>query len=215
MPDTQQQLKTLIRSQIREIRRGISLQASLDAGKLLRDQVCQNTAYQQAKNVACFLSFDGEISTQPLVEQILIDKKCCYLPKIKPLKPNRLWFMPYRAKQVLVKNKLGIDEVDLNVNHAVRISQLDIIFSPLVAFDISGNRLGMGGGYYDATLAYLRNQPVKPLFYGLAYAQQQVEHVPAQPWDYPLDGIFTQKQFISFNKSKGLKGKEKQKEIFK
>ena len=66
---------------------------------------------------------------------------------------------------------------------------LDIIFVPLVAFDLYCTRLGMGGGYYDRTLACV----TRPLLVGVAYDFQRHFFLHAQPWDIPLDAIVTER----------------------
>ncbi|KAF0675403.1 5-formyltetrahydrofolate cyclo-ligase [Profundibacterium mesophilum] len=67
----------------------------------------------------------------------------------------------------------------------------EVLVLPLLAFDAQGNRLGYGGGYYDRTLAVLRRAgPVIAI--GFAYAAQQVDRVPAEPTDQPLDMIVTE-----------------------
>ena len=64
---------------------------------------------------------------------------------------------------------------------------------PLLAFDGRGNRLGTGGGWYDTTFSFLREQPrpARPLLVGVAYAFQQVDALPAESWDVPLDYVAT------------------------
>lgn len=66
---------------------------------------------------------------------------------------------------------------------------------PLLAFDRRGFRLGYGGGYYDRTLAGLRRGGTI-LAAGLAFAAQEVERVPADPWDMPLDLVATEQGVI-------------------
>lgn len=67
----------------------------------------------------------------------------------------------------------------------------DLIVAPLIAFDRAGYRLGQGGGYYDRTLAALRR--AGPVFViGLAYAGQEVESIPRDDHDQPLDAILTE-----------------------
>ncbi|MGX5203478.1 5-formyltetrahydrofolate cyclo-ligase [Aliikangiella sp. IMCC44632] len=190
--------KQSIRNHIRKVRQSIKPQLNQQLANQLAQQVAQHSHYQRAKNIACYLSFDGEINTQPLIQQIFNNAKLCFLPKLKPLKPNRLWFMPYFNDQTLVKNRFNIWESALSVNHAIAVSKLDIIFAPLVAFDLSGNRLGMGGGFYDRSLQHLQGTAKKPRFYGLAFAQQEVASIPKQAWDYPLDGVFTPQGLVSF-----------------
>jgi 5-formyltetrahydrofolate cyclo-ligase len=77
---------------------------------------------------------------------------------------------------------------------------LDLILTPLVAFDDQGNRLGMGGGFYDRTLAYLgrRKHWKKPRLIGTAHAFQQVARLPHESWDVPLHGVVTEKALLSF-----------------
>ncbi|WP_444996184.1 5-formyltetrahydrofolate cyclo-ligase [Aliikangiella sp. IMCC44359] len=198
MVESIENLKKSIRANFRQLRNSITSEQATLAGKQLCNHLVAHPAYDRAENITCFLSFDGEIDTTPVVNQLIRDKKICYLPKLKPNKPNRLWFMPYSEDTPLKANKLNIQEVDLPVNHAIRVSELDLILMPLVAFDSTGNRLGMGGGFYDATLAHLKNAPRRPLCIGLAYEQQRVEKIPAEPWDFPLDGILTDKGFCSF-----------------
>ena len=70
----------------------------------------------------------------------------------------------------------------------------DVLLVPLVAADLAGNRLGQGGGHYDRTLAALRAQgPL--LAIGIAWDMQLLPHIPAQPWDQPLDAIATPTAF--------------------
>ncbi len=68
---------------------------------------------------------------------------------------------------------------------------------PLIGFDAHGGRIGMGGGYYDASLAFLAVRRVwrRPRLIGVAFSAQEVEYIPLDPWDIPLDGILTESGF--------------------
>jgi len=192
------QLKSEIRRQIRADRNNFSPEYQNQAANQLIKQLCQQDLFNQAKRIACFLSFDGEISTQPIIQHLLSNEKYCYLPKLKPFKPNRLWFMPYDHTSQMIENRYAIPEVDEGVNKAIAPSQLDLVLVPLVAFDLNCNRLGMGGGFYDATFAHFKSQKKRPLFVGLAYSKQQIDDLPNDPWDLPLDGVCTDKKFYRF-----------------
>ena len=74
----------------------------------------------------------------------------------------------------------------------------DLIFLPLLGFDRAGARLGQGGGYYDRTLAALRAEgpPVRAI--GLAFAGQEVPHVPTDALDQSLDGVLTETGYLDF-----------------
>lgn len=75
-----------------------------------------------------------------------------------------------------------------------RAAALDVIVMPLAAFDDHGNRIGMGGGYYDRTLAAAASAPGwrRPTLIGLAFEAQRVAPIPAREWDVPLDWVATE-----------------------
>jgi 5-formyltetrahydrofolate cyclo-ligase len=101
-----------------------------------------------------------------------------------------LVFSQYNPDTVLIPNRFGIPE-PVAAAPQCAISDLDIIFIPLVAFDEEGHRLGMGAGYYDKTLAGLREQKTRPLLVGLAYELQKANHIPQDAWDISLDMVVT------------------------
>ena len=74
----------------------------------------------------------------------------------------------------------------------------DVILMPLLGFDRLGTRLGYGGGYYDRTLAALGK---RPRLIGFAFALQEVDLIPRQAHDVPLDVIITENGVRSFEKA--------------
>lgn len=192
------QLKSDIRQSIRAKRNNLSLSFQKQSQISIAKQLSASGLIDQQQNIACFLSFDGEISTHSIFEDLFEKQKKCYLPKLKPFKPNRLWFLPYGKNSPMINNRYGIPEVDLSVNQAIAVSQIDLVLLPLVAFDKMGNRLGMGGGFYDATFAHLKNNTHRPLFIGLAYEAQLVDDLPNESWDLPLDAVCTEQQLYDF-----------------
>ena len=73
----------------------------------------------------------------------------------------------------------------------------DVIIMPLLGFDKHGTRLGYGGGYYDRTLAWLAK---RPRLIGFAFALQEVDHIPRDAHDVPLDAIVTEQGVRNFEK---------------
>ncbi|MBI4921832.1 MAG: 5-formyltetrahydrofolate cyclo-ligase [Devosia nanyangense] len=71
----------------------------------------------------------------------------------------------------------------------------DVIIMPLLGFDKRGTRLGYGGGYYDRTLVRLGK---KPRLVGIAFAAQELDAIPREPHDVPLDVIVTEQGARSF-----------------
>ncbi len=196
MPTT----KTQIRRHIRKLRKQLSAQQQQDAAEQLANHVVKRVQSHlfeqrqahQCKRVALFLSMDGEIGTQPAIEQLWQASIEVYIPLIHPFNPQHLIFIRYQPHTPLVRSKLGMLEPLPDCSQVCPLAQLDIVFTPLVAFDSSGNRLGMGGGFYDRTLEYhYKQQRVTPAIIGIAHNCQKVDEVPTEPWDIPLKEIIT------------------------
>jgi len=137
-----------------------------------------------AHTVALFLSFDGELDTQPLIDELWRTGKKVYLPVLHPFSPGNLLFLHYHPHSELVVNRLKITEPKLDVRDVLPLEQLDVLVTPLVAFDKSGQRLGMGGGFYDRTLQNWQQHGLQPV--GYAHDCQGVEKLPVEKWDIPL-----------------------------
>ncbi|MCJ8270530.1 MAG: 5-formyltetrahydrofolate cyclo-ligase [Psychrosphaera sp.] len=192
--------KTKIRRHIRQLRKQLSKQHQQNGGEQLAKHLLERVQQHrlepeqqhQCKRVALFLSMDGEIDTQPAIEQLWQASVEVYIPLIHPFNPQHLIFIRYQPDTPLVRSKLGMLEPLPDCSQVCPLAQLDIIFTPLVAFDSSGNRLGMGGGFYDRTLAYhYKQQRPSPAIIGIAHDCQKVDEVPTEPWDIPLRAIIT------------------------
>ncbi|HEY9148812.1 MAG TPA: 5-formyltetrahydrofolate cyclo-ligase [Gammaproteobacteria bacterium] len=183
-----------LRRQIRQQRRNLSPQQRRAAAQQLSRTLVRHPLFLHSRHIAFSLPNDGELDLTPLIRRAWAMGKRCYLPVLSPLYHNRLWFAPYHADSRLLPNRFGIPEPDCNWRQMRPVWALDLVLTPLVAFDAAGNRLGMGGGFYDRTLAYLarRQHWRKPRLIGTAYAFQQVESLPHQPWDVPLQGVATE-----------------------
>ena len=151
-----------------------------------------------AQNIALYLTNDGELDTHPLIEALWQIGRKVFVPVLHPFCSGHLIFIEHSPNSPMVQNKYGIFEPKLDVTKLIPISKLDVVFTPLVAFDHSGNRMGMGGGYYDRTLAHL-NENHAPKVVGFAYECQQVECLPIESWDVPLQQIITPKQIYTYN----------------
>lgn len=178
-----------IRNHIRHLRQAMDQHEQHTAAVRAAKRALNFPPLQQAKNVALFLSFDGEIDTQPLINSLWQQKKCVCLPVLHPFSPGQLLFIRYDEHTVLSKNRLRIPEPPLDVRQLLPLSQLDVLIVPLVAFDAEGQRLGMGGGFYDRTLQNWQHYNILPV--GLAHDCQQVEKLPVAQWDIPLPALIT------------------------
>ncbi|MBI5041761.1 MAG: 5-formyltetrahydrofolate cyclo-ligase [Gammaproteobacteria bacterium] len=150
-------------------------------------------AFRNARRIAAYLPADGELDTAPLIERAWEMGKRVYLPVLLPHGENRLWFARYTPDTHLVDNRFGIPEPARAAHTRASPLALDLVLTPLVAFDAHGHRLGMGGGFYDRSFAYLRHHTrwLRPRLIGLAYDFQRHARLPSQPWDVPLHAVVT------------------------
>ncbi|GLR74701.1 5-formyltetrahydrofolate cyclo-ligase [Aliivibrio sifiae] len=183
-----------IRQSIRQHRNALSPQEQTQAAKDLVLQCANDPYIQKAKSIAIYLSVDGEIDTSLLIEWLWQQGKSVYLPVIDPFSKGHLLFLQYHSTTTLLLNKYQIPEPKLDKTQMVPVNELDIIITPLVAFDQTGNRLGMGGGYYDRTLVNWHHSQTGPMPLGIAHACQQVKLLPIESWDVPLPRIITPTQ---------------------
>ncbi|GAL32535.1 5-formyltetrahydrofolate cyclo-ligase [Vibrio maritimus] len=186
-PSTRQQIRTLIRSRRQSIRSDQQAQYALD----LVERAKQLREPRAGQKVALYLATDGELDTQPLIEWFWQQGIETYLPVIHPFSKGHLLFLRYAHTTPLVHNQYKILEPKLDTQTICPVADLDIIFTPLVAFDEDGQRLGMGGGYYDRTLAPFATNQAGPKAIGLAHDCQQVDRLPIESWDIPLSTIMT------------------------
>ena len=187
MKSTQQTLRNQLRQQIRKTRANLTALQQQQAEDSITQQALAFIEERNAQHIALYVSFDGEISTDKLIKNLWAQDKHVYLPVLHPFNPNHLLFLRYLPDTPMLKNKFGIWEPKLNVQNVLPLEELDILFTPLVAFDKQGNRLGMGGGFYDRTLQNWQNSSFIPV--GLAHQCQQVEQLPTEAWDMPLHRI--------------------------
>ena len=185
IPSTRQH----IRQQIRLRRRALTPEQQTQFALQAADRMMAYPPVLLAHTVALFLSFDGELDTRPLIDQLWRAGKRVYLPVLHPFSPGNLLFLHYHPSSDLVVNRLKIREPKLDVRDVLPLSQLDVLVTPLVAFDAAGQRLGMGGGFYDRTLQNWRQHRLQPV--GYAHDCQQVDALPTEQWDIPLPAVIT------------------------
>ena len=164
--------------------------------------ITRQQSFRSAKRIACYLAEDGEIDPLYIIEKAWQYKKAVFLPVLPPTGKS-LFFAPYTTKTTLKANQFGILEPDTDPDHWVRARELSLILLPLVAFDEKGNRLGMGGGYYDRSLAFIkhRKQWHNPKLIGLAHELQKVDSLSSEAWDIPLNMIATEEKFYTTTKT--------------
>lgn len=190
--------KELNRKQLRAKRQLLSLEKRHKASESAAQILLAHPLFQAMEKIGCYLSADNEIDCNPIIKAIWKQQKNCYLPALSGDKNNFLDFLQYRPNDSLRPNRYKILEPE-NVPKLAP-AELDLVFIPLVGFDLQGNRLGMGGGFYDRTFSFkLQKLGKKPYLIGLAYEEQLVDELPVDPWDVPIDGVLTDKRLVFFS----------------
>ncbi|WP_244623418.1 5-formyltetrahydrofolate cyclo-ligase [Shewanella salipaludis] len=189
--------RSAIRNQIRALRHQLSPQQQTQAAKAAMAQMLTQLRALQPTKVGLYLTNDSELDTQPLFQALWRLNIDTYLPRLHPFNRGQLIFLHYRQGTRMFPNRYGIDEPKLDIRNLLPTEQLDLVITPLVAFDELGNRMGMGGGFYDRTLAHWQTAG-KPLPIGYAHDCQAVPSLPCEHWDVPLAMIVTPSRVLRF-----------------
>jgi 5-formyltetrahydrofolate cyclo-ligase len=142
--------------------------------------------------VAGYCAMHGEVDVSGALEQLYARGNNVVLPVVSEEKI--LKFLTWSPESTLIGGKFG---VSCPQPHLPEIAP-DVVIAPMVAFDAGGNRLGYGGGYYDATIKYLRMRNKDLNIIGVAYAMQRVENLPIHAGDQKMDMVVTEKGVIRF-----------------
>ena len=177
-----------LRQDLRLTRKNLSKPQQLAAANSVATNINSIPQFQNANSIGAYIVNDGEIDPAQLITQAWQKNKSIYLPKIKT--NNDMIFVRYEQNGQLEKNQYGIPEPSSDDI----AEDLDLILVPLVGFDHCGNRLGMGGGYYDR---YLASRQQNTYLIGLAHQCQQVSQLDVKSWDIPLDLIVTDIEIIN------------------
>jgi len=193
---TQCNSRSSIRKSVRINRKELSKPFQHKAARALLLRLKESTLVNKSQHIALYLANDGELDLQPFINWCWQRKKMVYLPVLHPFCSGHLLFLLYEENSIMIKNRYGILEPKLSVNKVCPLPRLDLLFTPLVAFDNKGARLGMGGGFYDRTLANWQQHGIFPI--GLAHDCQQIDNVPVESWDIPLPKIITPTRTFNF-----------------
>lgn len=185
-----------LRRQMRARRRAVSIADQRRAAESIARILDRQHWLRPGRRVAAYLSHGHEPDLTDALE--LMRRRHCrlYLPVVTQAGRGRMEFLSFDTGTPLRYGAFGIREPDPRHAERIRVRELDLILVPLVAVDPSGTRLGNGAGFYDRRLSHLRGERRwrRPRLVGIAYDFQRVTHLPAQPWDVPLDAVITERR---------------------
>jgi len=185
-------VKTAIRKSILKIRDQIPLDIRDQKNLRIRETLLSLPEFLSAKTILFYASFRSEVETHSLIREALAMGKRLVLPKVDA--ENHALIL-YEIKDIdeLAPGYMGIPEPDLPDERSAVIDGIDLAIIPGAAFDLTGNRLGYGAGYYDNLL--LGRRSGTPIL-SLAYEEQLVDAIPAEKHDVRVDMIVTDKKVI-------------------
>lgn len=185
--------KVALRKALRLQRKALQKPVLSLASKALLQQALQYRPLWQAKRVASYAAFGGEIDPIFIENEL---RASLYLPRIHNTRLGQMRFHPH-SKQYKQRNAFGMLE-PLSTQRAIDPRHLDVVLMPLVAFQRDGSRLGQGGGFYDRAFAFRNDSRriKRPLLIGLAHHFQETQGLEREPWDVAVDVIITDKEII-------------------
>ncbi len=162
--------------------------------------------WTHAKKIALYLDAFGEVPTHHLIAHCFAMGKLVYLPVVRvegqPLRWARVTRRQWQTRR-LTRHYFGMHQP--LAQRGVSVRDFDCLIMPLLAVDDAGHRLGMGGGFYDRTLAFTTLQRgqggidrSKPYRIGLAYDFQRVQKLATNPWDVRLNALLTPTAYLPF-----------------
>lgn len=191
MPSELNEAKAALRARVRAMRRERAPAERAAAGAAAARRLAALLPELPGGPVALFRALPEEIDTDPLIAVVLRAGRSVLLPRQEG-RERPLAFHAWRPGDPLMPGPFRVLEP---VPLAPRLVPAALLV-PLLAFDREGRRLGHGAGFYDRTLRALRTGGARPPAFGLGFAFQEVERVPAGPDDERLDGILTEAETI-------------------
>jgi 5-formyltetrahydrofolate cyclo-ligase len=185
-----------LRGELRARRQALSAAERIAAANGVANSLEQLAEFIVDTRIAGYWAIDGELPLHVVVANLMRRGQQYCLPCV--VGPRELRFAPWRSGVVLESNRYGIPEPVCSEAELLAPQALDVVLLPMLGFDRRGHRLGYGGGYYDASLAFLRDRTevATPLLVGIAYSAQQLDAIEPAEWDVRLDYIATENELI-------------------
>lgn len=179
---------------MKQIRIDLPIDQYRNMSSTIMERCLELPEWRDARNIHVYVSvLNNEVDTLGLIYRMFDEGRCVIVPKCD-CEGEKLVGICIRSFEELSPGKFGLMEPQYNCENVISPKRLDLVLAPLVAFDRTGGRLGLGGGYYD-TLLEECSCPVV----GLAYSFQEVDRVPIEPHDRELSIIVTEKEVIRVN----------------
>jgi 5-formyltetrahydrofolate cyclo-ligase len=182
-----------LRRQLKSKRNQMGVPEKMAAAQAIAQHILAHLP-ETGGHIAGYWACNGELPLHILQMRLARNWIWC-LPVVQP--NRQLLFAPWRAGDELTTNQYGIAEPTLASSSCLKPEELSIAVVPMLAFTRQGQRLGMGGGYYDSSFAFRKNILSAPQLIGVAFACQEIGMLDVQQWDINMDFIVTEQQWIN------------------
>lgn len=185
-----EQRKRQLRRDARQRRASLDDDTRERASRRIAECLVRASFFYRATNIACYLPMPEEVDTWPVIARAWRRKKRIFVPLT--VRGRVLTFREVTPDSDLSPNEWGL--LEPAAGDVIEPTKLDLVLTPLVAFDRERHRIGMGGGYYDRTFSFLheRRRRFRPKLVGLAFDCQRVEKIDINPWDISLYRVITE-----------------------
>ena len=183
--------KTILRHAMLKKREAISPPERQSKSRQASQLLLGLDQFRQARTVLVYLPVKQELDTIPIINKSWQLQKEVVVPVCQP--SRQLLLSRLYSLDELGEGTYGIPEPLDRYIRPVQAEEADLAILPGVAFDLAGNRLGFGGGYFDRFLPLLRADCPRV---ALAYEFQIVEALPVQEHDIRMDLIVTESRII-------------------
>ena len=198
--------KQILRQKMRQLLKGKSPIKSDLAARDAKDILTSTIVWKESQNILAYISLPTELDTSNILKSAWQVRKSVYIPQISH---QELIFRQINSQQEIRIGQYGIKEPlpQAKAWTSRTCPGHTIILVPGLAFDLNGNRLGRGGGYYDRFLTQIRkehtqnNQSLPYNIYGFCFEQQILPSIPADARDEKMDGLISEKQLVIVNEA--------------
>ena len=181
-----QQLKADIRQQVLAQRDAIAPMRRIELSIAACEHGSQNVRFEPGTIISGFFPIRSEIDPTLLMDSFRQRGARLCLPVVAD--KTTILFREFNRDTELVNTGFGTR----GPGPQVEVVDPEILIMPLSAFDAAGGRIGYGAGHYDRAIARLLARGMKPKLIGFAFSCQQVDSVPVESHDQPLDAIVTE-----------------------
>ena len=183
--------RTTLRLELRQRRADLDEEDQAAASMAVMARLARVPVLRRASRIAGYRAVRGELDIDASLILLAERGASITVPRVRG---EHLEFVTWFPDDASRPGPFAIPEPI--TDDVVPLSLHDVVLAPLVAFDAHGSRLGQGGGFYDRTLAGCRGS--RPTVIGIAHSFQEVERVPVEEWDVPIDAVVTEEAVLEF-----------------